>query len=207
MKAIKNKLMSKFLILFLILVINACQNRDKCSVFCNVNEHPIHNKELNFYQDANEKPVKINNTYFVKFHLESKKYDTLSGYWGRVSDTIYYIKSLDYDLIYKYPMLIISDSIEQVTRIHKEVHPYYIKLVKLEIFNNDTIFTIEHKTNRPWGMFDLKEDVLSKINRDTLESKDFIEIRIYKLSLRNGILDYKVEKGIVRKSSLPYKYY
>lgn len=208
MKLVNNQLISKLLILILILVINACQNRDKCSVFCNVNEHPIHNKELNFYQDANEKPVKINNTYYVKYHLESKKYDTMSGYWGRESDTIFYINNIE--RMDKYPMLIICDSVEQRTTFCVGslcFFPYYsVKIIKLEILNNDTIYIVEHETDKAYWRIEVNEDILSKVNIDSLEHKDFVEKRIYKLSINKGILDYKVEKGIVRRKSLPYKY-
>lgn len=208
MKSTINQLISSALLLILIPVLNSCYKQNKCSVFCNVQNQTIENETLKFYLDKKEKPVRINGVYYAKYNLESKQYDTLSGYWGRELDTIFYISNLE--TMDKYPMMILNNKTKDRRAFYGTglamPIPYYIKVISGEFFDYDTVYTIEHETDEAFWKIDVNENVLLNVNRDTLEHKDKIEKRIYKLSLNNGILDYKVEKGIIRRTSLPYKY-
>jgi len=195
-----------FLVLILCL---SCEDKYKDCFFVNLPDNPIKNDSLSFYLDKSTDPFRYKGVKFWKMILESNKYDTLTGYWGRKGDTIVFGRIV-YGSFNIFPMMILSNEIGIPLRMpdfrfYDLPYFYSSEITKVEINKNDTIYHFEHATDIALTALDLDSLEIKRIGYENLSSIDMIEKRYYVLSLKNGIIGYSIERGRARKTPLPYK--
>lgn len=195
--------------ILMLLICFSCENKYKDCVFENLPDNPIKNDSISFYLDKSTDPFRYKGVKFWKMILESNKYDTLKGYWGRNGDTIIFGRSIT-GTFHFFQMVVLSDE----NKIPPEMttfgfynlpYTYYSYVTDVEINGNDTIYQFEHVTDIGFARLELDSIEIKRIGYENLSSIDMIEKRYYVLSLRNGVIGYSVEKGRVRKASMPYK--
>ena len=195
--------------ILMLLICFSCDNKYKDCFFENLPDNPIKNDSVSFYLDKSVEPFRHKGTKYWKMILESNKYDTLIGYWGRKGDTIIFGRIVHSNFNF-FPMIILSNKIGirremPDFRFYELPYFYSSEITKVEINKNDTIYHFEHATDVGFIALELDSFEMRRIGDENLRSIDMIEKRYYVLSLRNGIIGYSVERGRVRKTPLPYK--
>jgi len=203
--------MKKFVVAILMfLICFSCDNKYKDCFFENLPDNPIKNDSVSFYLDKTVEPFRHKGTKYWKMILESNKYDTLNGYWGRKGDTIIFGRTIE-RRFRLFPMVILNNTIGVPfsmanSRYYYDLpYKYSSEILKVDIRENDTLFYFKHVIGVSIPRVELDNKIVDEIGYLNLETKDMIEKRYYVLSLRNGIIGYSVEKGRARKIPLPYK--
>lgn len=195
--------------ILMLLICFSCDNKYKDCFFENLPDNPIKNDSVSFYLDKSVEPFRHKGAKYWKMILESNKYDTLKGYWGRKGDTIIFGRIV-YGFFNFFPMIILTNEIGMSISMpyhgfYNLPHFYSSRITHIEKNKNDTIYHFEHVTQLDNLRVELDDIEIKRIGYENLSSIDMIEKRYYILSLRNGIIGYSVEKGRVRKTPLPYK--